>query len=282
MVAQLLISPFDHPYIHLSIEEYLLKHVALAEPIVLLYVNRPSIIVGRNQNPWLECDIHAMKSKGIILGRRISGGGAVYHDYGNLNYAVFYRQKTLDASVIFNWIQQTFLSLGIELVVGQRKELLYKNYKISGTAFGRFRDRTLHHGTLLIQTDQQLLKDLLLLNPLVISGRSVASVPSQVTNLGDHNDKITVETVVERLTQYTEGLKTTSAFLMEEIMKDSIFRTIMEKHQSWQWLYGETPQFKAALPGNSETHFTVTHGRLQTDNPDIRQSIHVTFPDVKL
>jgi lipoate-protein ligase A len=183
---QLLRSLSDDPSVNCALEERLLTESPAQEDILLFYINRPSVIVGRNQLIEAEVNTAWCREHGIEVVRRISGGGTVYHDYGNINYAfICCRSATPALDMDFASPLLTALqSLGITATVGARKELLVDGKKISGTASHITRDRILFHGTLLHRTDLTCLACALQGNP-ALRGRSVASIPAPVANLAD-------------------------------------------------------------------------------------------------
>lgn len=157
-----------------------------AQDVLLFYINRPSVIVGRNQSIEAEVNVAYCQQHSIEIVKRISGGGTVYHDYGNINYAfIVPKGNTPVLEIDFATpIIIALHSLGINATVGQRKELLTDGKKISGTASHVTRDRILFHGTLLHHTDLSHLKYTLQGNQS-LRGKKVASIPSPVINLID-------------------------------------------------------------------------------------------------
>lgn len=184
----ILVSPYDHSAWNLAAEEYLLQG---SGECLLLYVNRPSVVLGRNQDRASEVDEAWCAAHGVAIVRRMSGGGAVYHDEGNLNYCFVGGRQTgrsaLDGSFLEPVIE-ILASLGLSVNKGPRKDLWIGGAKISGTATHVTKTRELHHGTLLYDTDLEALHRALGLDrrPQAVVGGcrcKVASVPSPVTNL---------------------------------------------------------------------------------------------------
>ena len=149
-----IISPYTSPYFNLAAEEYLLK--CFQEDVFLLYRNIPSIVVGKHQNTLAEINLPFVQEQDILVARRISGGGTVFHDLGNLNFAFFTTGKEGD---LVNYKRATMPiiealgKMGLEAKLGQRNELLLKKLKISGTASHVWKKRVLHHGTLLFSSE---------------------------------------------------------------------------------------------------------------------------------
>ena len=176
--------------------------------VLLFYINRPSVIVGRNQKIEAEVNTEYCRLHGIEVIKRISGGGTVYHDYGNINYS-FIVDKTGSAVLDRDFgtpLTAALASLGIPTAVGARKELLTADgYKISGTAAHITRDSQLFHGTLLYRSDLTVLKKTLQ-GDHTLRGRSVASVSSPVTNLSVYRpEHETTEEFLALLCQFFEG-----------------------------------------------------------------------------
>lgn len=182
----LLRSLSDSPEFNCALEEYLLTERPFRD-VLLFYINRPSVIVGRNQKIEAEVNTAYCRQHGIEVIKRLSGGGTVYHDYGNINYS-FIVDKAGTAVLDRDFgtpLTAALAALGIPVTVGDRKELLTSNgYKISGTAAHITRDSELFHGTLLFRTDLTVLERTLQ-GDRSLRGRSVASVSSPVINLSD-------------------------------------------------------------------------------------------------
>jgi len=179
----LLRSLSDSPAYHCALEEYLLTERP-EKDVLLFYINRPSVIIGRNQTIEAEADVAYCRRQGIEIVRRMSGGGSVYHDRGNINYA-FITDKNATPVLDRDFtapVVEALASLGIRATVGRRKELLCDGYKISGTASHVTRTRQLFHGTLLYDSDLSALS-LALRGDRSRRGKGVPSVPSPVINL---------------------------------------------------------------------------------------------------
>lgn len=205
---ELILSPWNSPERNCALEEYMVteRH----DDVLLLYRNMPSVILGRNQTVAAEIDGDFCRAHGIEVVRRLSGGGAVYHDLGNINYAFVSNKEAspvLDRDFL-RPVVTVLQALGIEATVGKRKELLAGDRKISGTASHVTRNRQLFHGTLLHRTDLHMLERALR-GDRTARGKGVASVPSPVVNIAEllHSDE-TTEAFLERfgalLLQYYE------------------------------------------------------------------------------
>ncbi len=179
---QLILSPWNLPQCNCALEEYLLTE--RPGDVLLLYINRPSVIVGRNQTLEAEVDLAYCRQEGIPVLKRLSGGGTVYHDEGNINYA-FFGDKTETPILDRDFstpIIRALAQLGVSAQMGSRRELLCDGRKISGTASHITRHRWLFHGTLLHHTDLKRLDRIRQGDP-TRRGKGVASVPSPVVNI---------------------------------------------------------------------------------------------------
>lgn len=236
------ISPSEDPYENQSIEAYLFHEMKTYDVILMVYVNKPSVVIGRNQNPWTEVNPGVK----IPVLRRLSGGGTVYHDLGNLNFSFIYNHGFSDVKENFNTVISAVRALGIELYVNDRNDLCYKNYKISGNAFYNKGKRHMHHGTLLIDTDFSDLWKFLRFDKKDFSTRSVASVKSDVMNLKKINKEVSVNNLIKQLEIQHQG----------ESMK--VTCDLDETYKTWGWVYGQTPQFKY----RGDHDLTVKAGRI--------------------
>lgn len=196
---QVIRSTSDAPADNFSLEKYFLS--AYTSDVLLFYVNRPSVIVGRNQQIEAEVNVAFCKENDIEIVRRISGGGTVYHDYGNINYAFICNRKTIPAlDVDFTAPMLAALqALGVPAKLGARKELSVNGMKISGTASHITGNRILFHGTLLYQTDLKRMQQALQ-GDSSRRGKRIASVPGSVINISDiMEDKVATLVFLERL-----------------------------------------------------------------------------------
>jgi lipoate-protein ligase A len=180
---QIIRSPWSDPFRNCALEERLLKESS--NDILLLYINSPAVVVGRHQTVAAEVDCRFCEDHHIAVARRISGGGAVYHDEGNINYA--FTVSSADGTLALDRdftapIAAALRALGVDAVVGSRKEIRCGGYKASGTASHVWRRRQLFHGTLLHNANLRWLELALRGNPAV-RGKGIASVPDKVVNI---------------------------------------------------------------------------------------------------
>ena len=247
-------------YRNLAVEEWLLDHAE--GPVLFLYVNSPCVVIGKNQNPWRECRLSLMEAEGVPLARRISGGGAVYHDAGNLNLSVIvprtqYREEK-QYELIFQTLEATALRHSVLSRPG-KSSLAIAGKKFSGNAFCHRRERTLHHGTLLVNSDLARLGRYLGPELDGIETKAVASVPAEVANLAAFAPELTVEKLSAALieefqTLYAPG-EVTRPTVEEQIvagrgtspgaveMPEAELLPMIGKNSSRDWKLGHTPKF---------------------------------------
>lgn len=232
---------------NLATDEWLLDHLGEDELILYCYINQNAVIIGKNQNPWKECNLTAMEADGVQLVRRVTGGGAVYHDAGNLNFSFIAGSERYDLERQLNTILQAVRSLGIPCEFTGRNDLLADGRKFSGNAFCQRKNIRQHHGTLLIGSDMGRLQRYLQVDPRKLQAKGVSSVRSRVCNLSEFREDLSVPMVLSAMKQafrktygdYTEW-KPNGA-------DETAIREYYEKHSSWDWRMGRTPRFDIEL-----------------------------------
>jgi len=228
-------------YRNLALEEWLLEN-APQLPVLFLYVNDPCVVIGKNQNPWRECRLSLMEEEGVELARRISGGGAVYHDLGNLNVSVIVPRNEYVEDKQYELIFRTLETFGIKSSKVRKNSLAVGEKKFSGQAFCHRRERTLHHGTLLVNADLARLGRYLGPELDGIETKAIASVPAEVANLPG----LTIETLSAALIEtfkemYGEGPAT--RWTDVEIENATQLFPNIGKNSSKVWKLGHTPKF---------------------------------------
>ena len=198
----LLISDSNDPSLNLALEEYLLGK---GINCIYLWCNEPTIVIGRNQNPYRECNLPKLEEDHVHLERRRSGGGAVYHDLGNLNFTII-SHKTADAvERNFAFVAEVLGHFGIDARVSGRNDLEVDGLKISGSAFFEDGEVFCHHGTLLVDVDMTRLSEYLIPSKLKLESKGIDSVRARVANLSDFCDGITVSEVIEAFKSECHG-----------------------------------------------------------------------------
>lgn len=265
-------SPSHNAYFNIAAEEYLL-HRFPAEDIFLLYVNAPSIIVGKFQNTLAEINLGYVQDKDIKVVRRMSGGGAVYHDLGNLNFSfhtLLGDQDFGDFSVFTQPVLRLLNRLGVPAALQGRNDLLVDGKKFSGNAKLARHGKMIQHGTLLLNSEMEVLGEALKANPLKFIDKATKSNRSRVTNLIHY---LPEETTTEHLKNLlTEEIITNSgsAERYELTEKDhaGIEKLMTEKYETWDWNFGFSPNynFRKAIKvpaGFIEVHLDVVKGIIE-------------------
>lgn len=241
------VSPSPDGWQNLAMDEWFLDTLEPDDMILYFYINQNAVIIGKNQNPWKECDLAAMDRDGVQLVRRITGGGAVFHDEGNLNFSFIAGEDRYDVERQLNLILQAVRSFGIPCEFSGRNDLLADGRKFSGNAFcarGKMRQ---HHGTLMLRTDMGRLQNYLQVDPRKMKAKGVSSVRSRVCNLSDFTQAVTVETMLAAIrTAYGQQYGQVEDFVptAEQVAQVVPY---YEKQASWQWRLGKTPSFDLEL-----------------------------------
>ena len=187
------------PYENLALERYLLEHTQADTCTLLLWQNDNTVVMGCNQNPWKECHTSLLQEEGVKLTRRFSGGGAVYHDLGNLNFSFICSESCYDQTKQFQVILQACANAGIEATLSGRNDMQVGDKKFSGNAFFHQNGTACHHGTLLISSNYEKLARYLTPSKAKLQGKGVDSVRSRVANLQTFAPGLTVEKMIELL-----------------------------------------------------------------------------------
>lgn len=262
------VSPNTDPYFNLASEEYLLK--CKSEEVFLLYRNIPSIVVGKHQNTLAEINLPFVQERAIPVARRISGGGTVFHDLGNLNFAFITNEKEGE---LVNYRKATapvieaMRQMGLEVQLGKRNELLLNGLKISGTASHVFKHRALHHGTLLFSSEMENLASALKAARNRFSDKAVKSVRSKVTNIKGHlPESMEMEEFQTHLFEaICSGLKGAIPYEYSETDLKEIRNLTDTRFSTWEWNFGYSPkyQFTKSLSfdsGRVDLHMNVEKG----------------------
>lgn len=245
MKQQFIVSNQTNPYWNIAVENYLVEH---AECITLyLWRNRRTVVIGQNQNPFSEVNVEALEADGGYLMRRKTGGGAVYHDDGNINFSFVVPKSLYDQRRQFAVIQRAVESFGLHTELSGRNDILAEGRKFSGNAFSKGRVNDLHHGTLLISGDMSDLARYLKPKPAKLQKHGVQSVRSRVVNLSELDPGITPDSIVPRLRAAFEleysGKSEYSEY--SEIIKRPEVRALYEQFASPEWKYGRWRMFTA-------------------------------------
>ena len=232
---------------NLAMDEWFLDNLSPEDMVLYFYANQNAVIIGKNQNPWKECDLPAMERDGVQLVRRITGGGAVYHDAGNLNFSFIAGEKRYDLEKQLHLILQAVQSFGIPCAFSGRNDLLADGKKFSGNAFCSRGGMRQHHGTLLLRSDLGRLQNYLQVDPRKMQAKGVSSVRSRVCNLSEFTQDVTIETMLQAIrTAYEANYGEVTDFSPTPEQAAQMV-PYYEKQSSWQWRLGKTPSFDLEL-----------------------------------
>lgn len=259
------------PRLNLALEEYLLRHIESAEPLLLFYVNEPSVIIGRNQNTVEEIDAAYVQAQGIHVVRRLSGGGAVYHDLGNLNFSFVTdgREDLHNFARFTEPVIATLRALGVDAELRGRSDIYAAGKKISGNAQYATTQRMFSHGTLLFDTD--LGEMLRAINPrqAAIESKAVQSVRSAVANIRELLPQdMTIAQLKAALVAGLFGDEVPELALRAEDWA-AVEALADTRYRTWEWNIGRSPQFNVQkserLPvGKVDARIQVGQGRIQS------------------
>lgn len=244
-----IINKSNKPQFNLALEEYALKYMNIDEPIIILWQNEPSVIIGRNQNTIEEINSKYIKENNVNVVRRLSGGGAVYHDLGNLNFTFIVKKGVEDVRNFEKFTRpviETLKQLGAPAEFTGRNDITIDGKKFSGNAQYTYKDKLLHHGTILFNSDLSVVQETLNVKAEKIESKGVKSVRSRVTNILPYlKDKISLDEFQQILTKnmfnhYNQGAQ---EYHLNEGDIEKINTLMEERYLKWDWNYGESPAF---------------------------------------
>lgn len=259
------------PYFNLALEEYLLREVN--GEYFVLWRDEPCIVVGKNQNTLSEINEEYIKKHDIKVVRRQSGGGAVFHDLGNLNFTFIVEddgKKFNDFKTFVIPIIGVLNELGVKAEFSGRNDLLIDGKKFSGNAQCKYKNRVMHHGTLLFSSDIVNLSDALISKPIKFSDKAVKSVSSRITNISEHlQESFSVIDFKNKIFEYIgieEKDKVITTLDNEEI--EEVKDLVKTKYETWQWNFGQSPKYnfyneKKLSAGTIELSIDVEKGIMQ-------------------
>ncbi len=226
------------PYENLATEKYLMDIVRPGQCILYLWQNQNTVVIGRNQNAWTECRTTLLEDEGGHLARRLSGGGAVFHDLGNLNFTFLVCQEDYDSDRQLEVIRRACFMAGIQAEKSGRNDLLVQGQKFSGNAFYQAKGRAYHHGTILIDADMEKLSRYLNPPKAKLEAKGVASVRSRVVNLKELSPSLTCDTMRVYLKQAFSEVYGLNPNTMELGGHDPEIQALAKEYRSWEYLYG--------------------------------------------
>ena len=263
-------NPSTNPYYNMAFDEYCLESLSIDEPVFYLWQNRPAVIVGFNQEVNTEVNLDYLKENGIDLVRRVTGGGAVYHDLENLNYTIVGRSEDLerDYPEYASLLAKALQTLGVPATLSGRNDILVEGRKVSGFAKRVCKNRLMVHGTLMYNVDVDVLTHVLNPSTTKLQSKGIASVRSRVANLCDYLPEIPdIQTFSQRLEEILSNNYTDTEYQLTETDLANIQRLTDKKFATWEWNYGRSP--KATLVhsarlacGTVEIHLTLAENRI--------------------
>lgn len=260
------------PTLNLAIEEYVLKYLPNDDSYFLFYVNRPSIIIGKNQNTIEEVNKSYVDEHNIDVVRRISGGGAVYHDTGNLNFSFITDD---DGNSFHNFkkfaepIVEALKSLGVDAEMSGRNDIQVGNAKISGNAMVKVQDRMFSHGTLMLNSDLNEVQNALRVNPAKIKSKGIKSVRNRVANLEEFLDEpMDIASLKQIILKSIFGEAGAEEYVLTDEDWEKIEELSQRKYKQWDWNYGQNPNYNFEREekfekGFVQVKFDVKKGRIE-------------------
>lgn len=241
-------SSRTNPYQNLALEEYLLLHCKEGQCILYLWQNEKTIVIGRNQNAWKECLVDKLNAQNGRLTRRLSGGGAVYQDLGNLNFTFLIHKTDYDVNRQLEVITRAVRKLGANAVKSGRNDILVDGKKFSGNAYYEQGQHCYHHGTLMVNVNLEDLSKYLTVSKEKLESKGVDSVKSRVVNLTELIPGLTVKELKEKLLEAFEEVYGLNANILKEEELDQEELTVSaERFSSREWLYGRKIDFQHEL-----------------------------------
>ena len=243
---QTLISTQFDPFLNRAVEQYLTDHQEEDTITLYLWKNQQTVVIGYNQNPYSECNVKLLLDEGGYLMRRGTGGGAVYHDLGNINFSFVADKSLYDVRKQLSVIQDALLSYGLQTEISGRNDLTCQGRKFSGNAFAKGQKNDLHHGTILIKTDGTMMQRYLIVDKAKLMKNGVKSVASRVINLSELVPELTSENIKQPLITSFEKVYGDKATLLDfdTFLNNKEVQAIREHIASDDFLFGRWRQFK--------------------------------------
>ncbi|WP_309266384.1 lipoate--protein ligase A [Aeromonas salmonicida] len=270
---RLLVSDSHDPLFNLAVEECIFRQMDPNQRVLFLWRNANTVVIGRAQNPWKECNTRRMEEDGVTLARRSSGGGAVFHDLGNSCFTFMAGKPGYDKSISTAIVLDALKLLGVSAFASGRNDLLVAaqdgDRKVSGSAYRETHDRGFHHGTLLLDADLSRLANYLNPDPKKLAAKGISSVRSRVANLcellpGIEHQQVSHALIEAFFAHY--GARVSPEHISPTQLPDLPgFADTFARQRSWEWNFGHAPAFTHQLDerfdwGGVELHFDVEKG----------------------
>ena len=240
MKTKFIVSDSFDPYLNLALEEYLLSTVDDDTIILYLWQNQNTVVIGKNQDCWSECKVQELEESGGHLARRLSGGGAVFHDLGNLNFTFIADKKHYDVDRQLAVILRAVRSLGIPAEKTGRNDLCVLSQKFSGNAFFTKGEKSCHHGTILVQADMEKLGRYLTVSEAKLKSKGIKSVKARVTNLTDYHPELTIAAMKKELIKaFGEEYGSLPKRILKKEIDPKQVQSLYAKYASDSWKYGK-------------------------------------------
>lgn len=258
-------APTGDGWLNLARDGYFLENNKKGDVILYFYVNKNAVIIGRNQNAWKECNIANMDADGVQLVRRHSGGGAVFHDNGNLNFSFITDEKHYDLNRQMRVILNAVSKLGLKAELSGRNDITVDGKKFSGNAFSLAKGNRSHHGTILVNADLTKLSNYLCVSKEKMRSKGIDSVRARVCNLCELSSGLTVEAMRRLVIEsFIEEYGAASEYVFDGTALAEVEER-RERLASWEWRFGRTPQFdfetdKRFSFGDTQIYFNLRDG----------------------
>lgn len=237
------------PYINIATEKHLFDTVEKDCVILYLWQNDKTVVIGKNQNPWTECQCSLLEQDGGRVARRLSGGGAVYHDLGNLNFTFISATENYDLSRQMQVVKYACSLAGIDTQISGRNDILAGDKKFSGNAFYNSKGKSYHHGTILINTNMQKMSTYLTPSRAKLESKGVKSVKSRTVNLQELSATLTCDKMREYMLTSFDKVYGLSASLCQNLDTDEILK-LSNTYGSWEYIYGTPIPFTFSCDGS--------------------------------
>ena len=227
-----------NPYKNLAIEEYLMIHVPEDAIILYLWQNENAVVIGQNQNPFTQCNLRNFRKYKANMARRLSGGGAVYHDKGNLNYTFVAQRKNFSIYKNIEIVLSLLDFFCVQAEKNGRNDIEYCKRKISGNAFYNKGECCFHHGTILVDCNLIKMQEILTVDPQKWSNKGIESVRSRVVNISEINHSITVDKIKKQFKNFFR--KTYADASIDKLyINEKEIEKLQQKYQSEEWIWGK-------------------------------------------